>query len=37
MKDIIKITNGVISYNTIRQKENKKYVTKQNLYKVIKV
>lgn len=37
MKDIIRITNGCISYNTIRQKEHKKYVTKKSLYKIIKI
>ena len=37
MKDIIRLTNGVISYNTIRQRDDKKYVTKNNLYKIIKV
>lgn len=37
MKDIIRITNGCITYNTIRQKENKKYITKKSLYKVIKI
>lgn len=37
MKDIIKASGGVISYNTIRQKDNKKYVTKQNLYRIIKI
>lgn len=37
MKDIIKLSGGVISYNTIRQKDNKKYVTKQNLYRIIKI
>lgn len=37
MKDIIKLTKGVISYNTIRQKDNKKYKTHQSLYKIIKV
>ena len=32
MKDLISATNGKITYNTIRQKkQNKKYVTKQNL------
>ena len=37
MKDIIRLTNGIISYNTIRQRTDKKYVTKQNLYKVIRL
>jgi len=37
MKDIIKLSGGAISYNTIRQKNDKKYVTKQNLYRIIKI
>lgn len=38
MKHLIKATNGEITYNTIRQKEasDKKYVTRQSHYRVIK-
>jgi hypothetical protein len=39
MKDIIDITNGAVSYNTIRQKPamQKKYVTKKSIYSVIRL
>jgi hypothetical protein len=37
MKTMIKKTNGLISYNTIRQRHDKKYITKQNLYQVVKI
>ena len=38
MKDMIKATDNKVSYNTIRQKEaiNKKYITRQSIYRVIK-
>lgn len=36
MKDLILDSGGLISYNTIRQKPDKKYVTKQNRYIVVK-
>lgn len=37
MKTMIEKTNGLISYNTIRQRYDKKYITKKNLYQVVKI
>ena len=39
MKDIIRITNGEVTYNTIRQKPavQKKYATKKSIYSVIRL
>jgi hypothetical protein len=39
MKDVIRHTNGVVTYNTIRQKPamQKKYVTKKSTHSVIRL